>query len=98
MPHSSWNRFPKATFTSSDIAPAPDADAHTHTVTGTLDIRGKTKQLTFPATVTTSDTQVTANAEFAIDRQDFEVLYVGKADDLVQDSVVLTIELVASRS
>jgi polyisoprenoid-binding protein YceI len=90
--------FPKATFVSSNIAATPDAEGHTHTVTGTLDIRGKSKKVTFPATVSTSDAEVKASAEFAIDRQDFEVLYVGKADDLVQDSVVLTIALVASRS
>jgi len=88
--------FPKATFASTAIRPSTGDDgAGSHTVTGTLTIRGKSKQVTFPATLNVTATEVQAQAEFAIDRQDFEVLYMGRADDLVQDKVVLTIDLVA---
>ena len=90
-------RFPSATFDSTRITPGSPEEGATHTVTGTLEIRGKAKQITFPATLSVSESQVAANAEFAIDRQDFDVLYVGAADDLVQDSVVLTIEMVAPK-
>ena len=33
-----------------------------------------------------------------IDRQDFEITYPGKPDDLIQDNVVLTLSFVAPRS
>ena len=41
--------------------------------------------------------KVSANTEFVINRQDFGVVYPGKADDLVQDNVALKISFVAPR-
>jgi polyisoprenoid-binding protein YceI len=92
------DRYPTATFESSAITPGSDAPGATHTVTGVLTIRGKSKQLTFPATITTTASDVTAKSEFVIDRRDFDVVYPGKADDLVQDKVVLQIAFVAPRA
>ena len=43
------------------------------------------------------DDLIKAATEFSIDRQDFKVSYPGRADDLVQDNVVLTINLVAPK-
>lgn len=89
-------KFPKATFKSSAIT-AASGEGATHSVTGDLTIRGKTKRLTFPATIEIGEDAVRARTEFTINRQDFEVRYPGKPDDLVQDNVVLTINLVAPR-
>jgi len=91
-------KHPQATFQSTSIASGSDVEGRTHTVTGNIEIRGKTKQITFPATLAVADGKVSADTEFSIDRKDFEVMYKGKADDLVQDKVVLTISLVAPRS
>lgn len=87
---------PTSTFRSTGIKTG--AEGATHSVTGDLTIRGTTQRVTFPATLAVSESEVTANAEFTINRQDFKVVYPGRPDDLVQDNVVLTIELLAPRS
>jgi polyisoprenoid-binding protein YceI len=90
-------KHPKSTFRSTAVAEGSSEEGMTHTVTGELTIRGTTKQVSFPANVTVSEGEVSAKTEFAIDRKDFGIVYPGKPDDLVQDKVVLTIELVASK-
>jgi polyisoprenoid-binding protein YceI len=87
---------PTSTFESTKIE-AGGKDGATHTVTGALTIRGKTKQVTFPATIAVNDGTATAKTEFVIDRQDFGVTYPGRPDDLVQDNVVLTIDFTAKQ-
>lgn len=89
-------KFPYATFASTEVKPG-GADGATHTVTGDLSMRGVTKRLTFPAKISASAGEVTGEAEFVIDRKDFGVVYPGRADDLVQDNVILTISFVAPR-
>lgn len=89
-------KFPKATFKSTRIeggATAPD----THTVTGDLELHGVTKSITFPATITVADDSVTVKASFSINRRDFGIVYAGKADDLIRDGVVLTLDVKAPR-
>ncbi|MEZ4316025.1 MAG: YceI family protein [Myxococcota bacterium] len=83
---------PTSKFTSTGIAAGDDGTA---TVTGNLTIRGTTKEVSFPAKIEVTADQVHASTEFAIDRKDFNVVYPGKPDDLVQDKVVLTIDFVA---
>jgi polyisoprenoid-binding protein YceI len=87
-------KHPKATFQSTKITEGGEGDA-THTVTGNLTVRGMTKSVTFPATIETADDMVKAKTEFVIDRQDFGVTYPGKADDAIQDNVVLTVDFTA---
>lgn len=90
--------YPTSTFQSVEVKAGSDAGGEwTHTVTGDLTIRGTTKRVTFPATVAVGATDVTAAAEFVIDRQDFGVTYPGRPDDLVQDNVRMNIELVAPK-
>lgn len=89
-------KYPKATFASTKIA--PDASgAGKYTVTGDLTLRGVKKSITFPATITISDSDVAVNSEFSINRKDFNILYAGKADDLIRDDVVLKLDLKAPR-
>lgn len=87
-------RFPKATFESTEIKKGGEKGA-THTITGNLDFRGVKKSITFPATITESATDVTAESEFVINRKDFNIVYPGKADDLIRDEVVLKIKIKA---
>lgn len=87
--------FPTATFTSTAIEPG--ADATTYTVTGNLTVRGVTKSITFPATVTIADGTVSAKAEFSLNRKDFNVVYEGKPDDLVREEFVMQIDLRGQR-
>lgn len=90
-------KFPEASFDATAIKAGADGD-WTHTVTGDLTIHGQTKRVTFPAKIAVSDTAVVANTEFTINRQDFAITYKGKADDLIQDNVVLTIAFTAPMS
>jgi polyisoprenoid-binding protein YceI len=85
-------KFPKARFTSTSIKPGGDAGA-THTVTGNLELHGVTKSITFPAKIRQSDSEVTVEAEFGINRKDFGILYAGKADDLIKDDVLIKLDL-----
>jgi len=89
-------RFPKATFTSTEIKAGGDKGA-THTVTGELDLHGVKKTISFPATITVAADAVTGTAEFSINRKDFGIVYAGKADDLIRDDVLLKLSLKAPR-
>ena len=79
---------PKATFVSTEIKKGGDKGA-THTVTGNLTIKGITKTITFPATVTLSGDAANVDAEFAINRRDFSLNYAGMPNDLIRDDVVI---------
>ena len=89
-------KFPKATFTSSEIKSGGEKGA-THTVTGTLDLHGVKKVLTFPATIKVEPEAVSVASEFAANRQDFGLVYPGKADDLIRDEVLLKLAVKAPR-
>jgi len=88
--------FPTASFRSASIAAGGEGDA-THTITGTLNLHGQEQTIRFPATVTVSDAEVAASAEFSINRQDFGINYAGMADDLIRDRVVIKLDLHAPR-
>jgi polyisoprenoid-binding protein YceI len=83
--------YPTATFTSSEIVAAEEG----YRITGNLDLHGVTKSITFPAAITVSPDQVTAQAEFSLMRFDFGIVYPGKPDDLIRDEVVVKFDLVA---
>jgi polyisoprenoid-binding protein YceI len=84
-------KFPTATFRSLEIKSGGSGGSHT--IKGDLTIRGVTKRVTFPASLTVSGKEVTGKAEFSINRKDFGIAYAGKADDLIRDGVVLKIDL-----
>jgi polyisoprenoid-binding protein YceI len=90
-------KYPKATFVSTKIAPDAEGGEGNYTVTGDLELHGVKKSVTFPAKITISDSDVTVNSEFSINRKDFNILYAGKADDLIRDLVALKLELKAPR-
>ena len=90
-------RFPTATFRSTSIAAGAEGEA-THRVTGTLHLHGQSRQITFPATIELSEQQVRARARFAIQRQQFGIVYPGRPDDLIRDDVVIHFDVRAPRS
>jgi polyisoprenoid-binding protein YceI len=90
-------KFPKATFTSTEIK-ATDVKGASHTITGELDLHGEKKTISFPALITVSPDAVSGTAEFSINRKDFKIVYAGKADDLIRDDVVLKLTLKAPRA
>jgi len=91
------DKFPKASFTSTKIVADTAKGADNYTVTGDLDLHGQKKSITFPAKIVVSPADVAIDAEFAINRKDFGIVYAGKADDLIRDDVVIRLNLKASR-
>jgi polyisoprenoid-binding protein YceI len=90
-------RFPKATFVSTKIEPGIKAGT-THEVTGNFDLHGVKKSITFPATIHLTPDNVTVDAEFAINRKDFGIVFAGKADDLIRDGVVIKLTIKVPRT
>jgi polyisoprenoid-binding protein YceI len=81
---------PTATFTSTAIAANEDGS---YTLTGSLDLHGITKQISFPANIEVDDHGFSAAAEFAINRMDFDIKYPGRPDDLIRDEVLIKLDL-----
>ncbi|MDE0881953.1 MAG: YceI family protein [Myxococcota bacterium] len=85
---------PTATFQLDTVTPvSADSKGATHNLSGRFTIRGITKAISFPATI--SNSPFAAQAEFSINRKDFGMKFDGKADNLIRDGVVLQIELKA---
>jgi polyisoprenoid-binding protein YceI len=90
-------KFPKAKFTSTAIKPGGEKGA-THTVTGNLELHGVTKAITFPATIKLGADTADVDAEFAINRKDFGIVYPGMPDDLIKDDVLLKLHVHAKKA
>ncbi len=84
--------FPSAKFVSTGIMQEGD----NFMISGDLSLRGVTKNVTFPATITVAEGGVQASAEFVIQRFDFGIEYPGKPDDLIRDEVVVKLDLSAA--
>lgn len=82
-------KFPTATFLTTAIEPG----ATNSIVTGNLTLHGVTKQISFPAKIEVSDAAVKVNAEFFLNRMDFDIKYPGKTDDLIRQEVVLRLKV-----
>lgn len=71
-------------------------------ITGDLTIKGITKAVTFPATVTASNGTITTTAEIKFDRTHYDIKYRSGsyfedlADKLIYDEVKLDVKLVAT--
>jgi polyisoprenoid-binding protein YceI len=90
-------KFPQATFESTSIKAGGDKGA-THTVTGNLQLHGVTKSISFPATIKAGADAVDVDAEFAINRKDFGIVYPGMPDDLIKDDVLLKLQIRAKKA
>jgi polyisoprenoid-binding protein YceI len=77
---------PTATFTITSVTPG---DGALSDVTGTLDLLGMQKEISFPATVSVTGSRATVSAEFTLLRKDFGMAYPGKPDDLIRDEVLV---------
>lgn len=92
----SIEKNPKGFFESTSIKAGGDKGA-THTIEGNLKLRGVEKSVTFPATVKISADEITAKAEFSINRKNWDIKYEGKKDDLIRDEVVIKLDLKVAR-
>ena len=91
------DKFPTSSFRSTQLSDGSETEGMTHTVTGDLTIRGKTKRVSFPAKLENGPSEVSASTEFVINRQDFDVTYPGRPDDLIKDNVLLQVNFVAPK-
>jgi polyisoprenoid-binding protein YceI len=65
----------------------------THTITGNLELKGEKKSITFPAVVNIANGKVEAEAKFNINRQDWKIVYEGKKDDLISNTVHIGLKI-----
>lgn len=87
-------KFPTSTFALNSVEPGEGENQYT--LSGDLTLHGVTKKISFPATVVKKDDgSITLDAEFSINRKDFEITYPGKPDDLIRDGVVIKLAMVA---
>jgi polyisoprenoid-binding protein YceI len=81
--------YPTASFRSTSIAPEGEG----YKLSGDFTLHGVTKSISFPANITVADDKVAAKAEFSINRNDFGIVYKGKADNLIRPEVVIKLDL-----
>lgn len=95
--------FPTATFeiTESSMSEAGDG---TCTIGGNLTIIGETRNINFPATVSMDGDNMTATAEFTIDRTQWGIVYGSAtaivdmaADKAIEDNITFNVSLVATK-
>jgi len=87
-------QFPSATFIAENISTKPDGK-FTHEARGKLQLRGVTREITFPLTVRQEGKKASASSEFTIKRFDFNITYKGKANDLIKDEVLIRFDVSA---
>src|SRR6478735_11962487 len=90
-------KFPKAKLASTAIKAGGENGA-THTVSGNLELHGVSKGITFPAKIKVEAGEVSVDAEFAINRKDFTIVYPGMSDDLIKDEVLIKLALHAKKA
>ncbi len=96
---------PTASFEISSVTPGVSAQGTelvmkdaTHTVTGNLTLKGVTKSISFPAKISMENHQVTAQANFNIDRTNWGLVYGNDqslGDKFIRPTVNIGLQLVA---
>jgi len=100
-------QFPEASFEITNVTTGADtADKElvmkdaTHTITGNLTLKGITKSISFPAKVSVTDANVTADANFNIDRTQWQLVYGNDkslGDKFIRPTVNIVLHLVANK-
>ncbi len=94
--------YPTATFKIKSVKAVKEDDA-THHFTGDITIKGKTMEMTIPATVKVEGDMISATSSFDIDRSKFDVKYGsgsffdGLGDNLIYDDFNLSVNLVTKK-
>ncbi len=85
-------QFPKSTFELIQVTKADGPDMWT--LVGKFTLHGVTKQISFPARVYKGENGGPAlDAQFAINRKDYNIVYPGMPDDLIRDEVVIKLAM-----
>ncbi|PRY16549.1 polyisoprenoid-binding protein YceI [Pontibacter ummariensis] len=101
----SVGKHPMATFKINSVKPVANAAVGkpNYTVSGDLTIKGITKPISFPATITVKNGVATAKADVTIDRAKFDVRYgsnsffEGLGDKAISDDFVVSLDVTAKQ-
>lgn len=98
--------FPTAKFEISSVEKTEGAEG-THKVSGNLTIKGVTNGITFPATITTTEAGVEANAKIVINRNEWGIVWGGTQteqgvkdflkNNLIKDEIEFEVSLKATK-
>lgn len=101
------DKYPSARFEVTAVQPYSDTvrtksklEGATHLVSGNLTLKDRTQNITFPARISFSGNQVTANADFNIDRTEWGMNYKGPnnpQDWFISKDVNIKLNIVATR-
>lgn len=98
------DKYPQAKFEITKVEPAAAntnaAAGATNIISGNLTLKDSTKNVSFPARVSVTDSALSAQADFTIDRTEWGLNYKGPnnpADWLIKKDVTLKLNLVAGR-
>jgi len=90
--------YPTSTFLATELKEAEvSIDGSTHTLTGNFSLHGVEKSIQIPVVVAQESELITINADFFINRFDFNIKYPGKTDDLIRKEVVIKFNLKAKK-
>lgn len=93
-------KFPKSTFV---ITKVTSTGKDQYNVKGNLTIKGITKELEFPATITTAGNQIKAKAKIVVNRTLYDIKYGSGSffdnlgDKAINDDFELNVDLVAAK-
>jgi len=99
-------KYPDAVFEITGVQPVAAASEElimkeaTHTITGNLTLKDVTKSISFPAKISIDDHNLTADANFNIDRTQWGMNYKSDkslGDKIIHSDVNLTVRLVATK-
>ena len=88
-------KFPTSSFTATGLRESKEGEDGTHQLTGNFKLHGIEKSIEFPVTVVQSDNKVEIDADFFINRFDYDIKYAGMKDDLIRKEVVIKLDLTA---
>lgn len=95
--------FPDANFEMTSVKAAADKAGNTHVVNGKMTIKGITKDISFPAKVVGTDSNVTIDGNITLDRSQFEVKYGSETffgslgDKAISNDITLAVHLIANK-
>lgn len=92
-------KYPTAKFEITAVEAAAEGE-NTHKISGNLTMKDATKNITFPAKISVTETEVSATANFNIDRSQWNISYGNDAslgDKLIKPEVNITLELKAAK-
>ncbi|MBX3239239.1 MAG: YceI family protein [Chitinophagaceae bacterium] len=93
-------KYPTARFEITGVEVLQDDSTGTHKVSGNLTLRDSTKNVTFPARLVVTESEVTANANFNIDRTQWGLFYgndQSRGDNFIRPEVNLNLDIKAKK-